>query len=187
MNLYILRHASAGVRRANPLLDVKRPLDKEGKQHCLQLAHVLNALKVNFDLVLSSPLKRALQTAQLVATETGYEARVLSSDALAPTAEYADFLELIHQNDARENVLLVGHNPNLPVFTGLLLAHAKPFSIPAEMPPAELPQIRLRKGSLARIALLRGNASLQSLIEPRLVRALYSTSTKSSRRKTSRK
>ena len=32
MNLYILRHASAGTRRANPKLDVKRPIDKEGKQ-----------------------------------------------------------------------------------------------------------------------------------------------------------
>jgi phosphohistidine phosphatase len=35
MNLYILRHASAGTSRENPLLDVKRPLDKEGKQQCL--------------------------------------------------------------------------------------------------------------------------------------------------------
>ena len=73
MNLFLLRHASAGVRRMNPVLDVKRPLDKDGKRHCLQLAHVLNAMKLSFDLVVSSPLKRSLQTAQLVATETGYE------------------------------------------------------------------------------------------------------------------
>src|SRR6266700_3013558 len=55
MNLYILRHASAGLRRPNPLLDSKRPLDKEGKKHCLQLAHVLNALNIQFDLIVSSP------------------------------------------------------------------------------------------------------------------------------------
>jgi phosphohistidine phosphatase len=35
MNLFILRHASAGLRRANPILDVKRPLDKDGKAQCL--------------------------------------------------------------------------------------------------------------------------------------------------------
>jgi phosphohistidine phosphatase len=69
MNLFILRHASAGTRRANPLIDVKRPLDKEGKHHCLQLAHVLNALNTQFDLVISSPLKRSLQTAALVGTD----------------------------------------------------------------------------------------------------------------------
>ena len=78
MNLYILRHASAGLSRVNPLLDVKRPLDKEGKKHCLQLAAVLNALNVQFDLVISSPLKRALQTASMVGTETGFEAPIRS-------------------------------------------------------------------------------------------------------------
>ena len=54
MNLYILRHASAGLRRSNPLLDIKRPLDKEGKKHCLQLAYVLNALNIQFDFIVSS-------------------------------------------------------------------------------------------------------------------------------------
>ena len=79
MNLFFLRHASAGTRRVNPLLDVRRPLDREGKQHCLQLAHVLSGMKVSFDLVVSSPLKRSVQTAQLVSTEMGYEAQILLS------------------------------------------------------------------------------------------------------------
>ena len=95
MNLYVLRHASAGLRRVNPLLDVKRPLDKEGKKHCLQLAYVLNALNVQFDLIVSSPLKRCLQTASLVGTETGYEAQILSSNALAPSATLQDFRGLL--------------------------------------------------------------------------------------------
>ena len=186
MNLYILRHASAGTSRVNPLLDVKRPLDKEGKQHCLQLAHVLNALKINFDLVVSSPLKRSLQTAQLVATETGYEASILHSAALAPEATFSDFLHLLDECRDRENLLVVGHNPNLQNFLGsLLVPHGRQQCVePAELYPA---QIRLRKGALARVTLTRGPASLRSLLEPRLVRILYSTSTKSSRRRTSRK
>ena len=76
MNLYILRHASAGVRRASPTIDVKRPLDKEGKDQCLLIARYLNALKVQFDLIASSPLKRALQTASLVGTEVAYEGKI---------------------------------------------------------------------------------------------------------------
>jgi phosphohistidine phosphatase len=56
MNLYILRHASAGVRRSSPAVDVKRPLDKEGKEQCLLVARYLNALKIQFDLIVSSPL-----------------------------------------------------------------------------------------------------------------------------------
>jgi phosphohistidine phosphatase len=95
MNIFILRHASAGVRRVNPVLDPKRPLDKEGKRHCLQLAHVLNAMKLQFDLVVSSPLKRSMQTASLVGTETGYEAKILPSAALAPNATFAQFQKLL--------------------------------------------------------------------------------------------
>src|ERR1700734_3767588 len=110
MNLFILPHASAGLRRANPLLDPKRPLDKDGKTQCLQLAHVLNALKLNFDLVVSSPLKRAQQTAQLVATETGYEQKILISNALAPAATFAQFQRLLRETSTSENVLVVGHN-----------------------------------------------------------------------------
>jgi len=78
MNLYVLRHASAGTRRLNPLLDLKRPLDKDGKSHTLQLAHVLTNMKISFDLIVSSPLKRSMQTAQLVGTETGYESRTFN-------------------------------------------------------------------------------------------------------------
>ena len=178
MNLYILRHASAGVRRANPLLDLKRPLDKEGKSHCLHLAHVLNAMKASFDVVLSSPLKRSLQTAQLVATETGYEQKILLSTGLAPDATFAQFQRLLRDTSAYENVLVVGHNPNLTQFLGQLLAGT---------PESFAPAVRLRKGSIARLSLTRGPAVLQGLLDPRLVRALYATSTKRSRPNTSRK
>jgi phosphohistidine phosphatase len=182
MNLFILRHASAGLRRANPVLDIKRPLDKDGKAQCLQLAHVLNALNLSFDLVVSSPLKRSQQTAQLIATETGYEQKIIISNALAPTASFAQFQRLLREHSAAENVLVVGHNPNITQFLGHLLGvgiHEDPSTTPA--------RIRLRKGSLARLNLQRGTAVLQSLLDPRVVRALYTTSIKSSRRKTSRK
>jgi phosphohistidine phosphatase len=182
MNLYILRHASAGVRRLNPLLDTKRPLDKDGKGQCLQLAHVLNAMKITFDMVVSSPLKRSLQTAQLVATETGFEQQILVSTALSPSSTFPQFQRMLRDCASYENVLVVGHNPNLTQFLGQLLA-----TTPQSGEPSSVPGVRLRKGSLARVTLLRGPAILQSLIDPRIVRALYATSTKSSRRKTSRK
>ncbi len=178
MNLFILRHASAGTSRPNPVVDKKRPLDKEGKRHCLQLATILNTLNIQFDLVISSPLKRSLQTASLVGTETGYEAEIKISEALAPTAPFAEFQKLLHTVSDRENVLVVGHNPNITVFIGALLVPAGATAIPS---------IRLRKGSLARLTYTRGPAMLQGLIDPRVVRACYATSTKSSRRKTSKK
>jgi phosphohistidine phosphatase len=195
MNLYLLRHASAGTSRPNPTLDAKRPLDQEGKEYCLHLAHTLNALKVSFDLIASSPLKRALQTAQLIATETGYESQILQSAGLSPAASFADFRRLLDEAlrsqqapaPVRENVLMVGHNPNLSAFLGALIVPRTPDGEPETMAA----QIRLRKGSLARVSLVRGAASspgtLTTILEPRVVRALYRTSTASSRRNTSRK
>jgi phosphohistidine phosphatase len=178
MNLFILRHASAGVSRSNPILDVKRPLDKDGKRHCLLLAHTLNALNIQFDLVVSSPLKRSVQTASLVGTETGYENQILISKALAPEATFADFQRLLSECRDYENLLVVGHNPNITQFLAALL-------VPSSA--TKVPQVRMRKGSLARLSLMRAPATIQWLLDPRTIRALYTTSTKSSRRKTSRK
>ncbi len=178
MNLFFLRHASAGMRRSNPLLDVRRPLDKDGKRQSLQLAHVLNEMKLQFDLIVSSPLKRSLQTASLIGTETGYESQILMSNALAPEASFQDFQKLLSECRNYENLLVVGHNPNLSQFLATLLTSRS---------ATVLPSIRLRKCSLARVTLDRGPATMQWLLDPRIVRALYTTSTKSSRRKTSRK
>ena len=178
-----MRHASAGTRRANPKLDLKRPLDKDGKRHCLQLAYVLNTLKLSFDLIVSSPLKRCLQTAQLIGTETGYEARILHAQALEPGADYVQFSRLLHESRTYDSVLMVGHNPTLQQFLGRVIGEDDV----REEGRTRTANVRMRKGSIARMTLERGPAMLQWMLDPRLVRALYETSTKSSRRKISRK
>jgi phosphohistidine phosphatase len=175
MNLYILRHASAGVRRASPAIDVKRPLDKEGKEQCLLVARYLNALKIQFDLIVSSPLKRALQTASLVGTEVAYDSKIQITDAVSPTGNVAGFQALLTTLNAYENVLIVGHNPNLPEFLGSLICAPRPASI------------RMRKGAIARVDCTRRPGQLISLLDPRMLRQLYASAAKSSRRNTSRK
>jgi phosphohistidine phosphatase len=175
MNLYILRHASAGTRRANPKIDVKRPLDKEGKQQCLVVGRFLSSLNVQFDRVVSSPLKRALQTASLVGNETGYDGKIDIAEALLPEATVQKFQDLVRSLVKYENVLVVGHNPNLTVFFGSLLA------------PAARISTRLRKGAVARIDCTRIPGTLHWLVDPRILRGGYSRATKRSRPKTSRK
>jgi len=175
MNLYILRHASAGTRRANPLVDVKRPLDKEGKQQCILVGRFLSALNVQFDRVVSSPLKRALQTASLVGNEAGFDSKIDVTDALLPNAGVQKFQDLVRSLQQYENVLVVGHNPNLPIFFGSLLA------------PAVRISTRYRKGAIARIDCTRLPGTLHWLVDPRILRGIYSKATKRSRPKTSRK
>ena len=186
MNLYILRHASAGTRRPNPVIDVKRPLDKEGKQQCMLVGSYLNALKVQFDLIVSSPLKRALQTASLVGTETGYDAKILVTEALSPSANVAAFEKLVNSLAKYENVLVVGHNPNLAVFLGALFGPRSVSELGITRQSAR-PRIRLRKGAIARVDCTQRPGTLHWLVDPRILRGVYAKVTKSSRRKTSRK
>jgi len=183
MNLYVLRHASAGTRRVNPVLDVRRPLDKQGKRDCLLLGNTLSSMKVGFDLIVSSPLKRSLQTASLVGTETGYEQKILLSDALAPAATYSQFQKLLAQCAGYESLLVVGHSPNLVQFLGLLLQPGGAQDDCVPRPAA----VRLRKGAIARVSMERGAAMMQWMLDPRIVRSLYASSITRSLRKTSRK
>ena len=175
MNLYILRHASAGVRRLGPATDAKRPLDKEGKEQCLLVGRYLNALKVQFDLIVSSPLKRALQTASLVGTEVAYDSKIQLSEAMSPSGTVSGFQALVASLSPYENVLIVGHNPNLPQFLGSLICAPRVASI------------RMRKGGLARVDCTQRPGQLISLVDPRLLRQIYISAAKSSRRKVSRK
>jgi phosphohistidine phosphatase len=175
MNLYLMRHANAGLSRENPLLDAKRSLVKEGKEQCMLMARVLNALKVQVDVIVSSPLKRSLQTAQFVGTELGYDAKVEIAMALAPGADYAAFQQMLAQYAGYEGVLAVGHNPSIFQFLGRLITGNGGAAI------------RMRKGSIARVDLDCHPPRLQWLIDPRSARAIYASAQKSSRPKTSRK
>jgi phosphohistidine phosphatase len=175
MNLYLMRHADAGLPRTNPTLDAKRGLVKDGKEQCMLMARLLNAFKVQVDVIVSSPLKRAMQTAQFVGTELGFDGKVEVSPALKPDGTYVDFQKLLAKYSDREGVLAVGHNPNMFQFLGRLCTGNGGANM------------RMRKGSVARIDLDRHPPQLQWLIDPRMARAVYASVTKNSRPKTSRK
>src|SRR5256714_9525922 len=118
MIIYFLRHASAGERMGNPKKDEKRPLDKSGIEQCGYVGRALTALDVQVDVILSSPLKRAAQTASLVGNEMGYEGKLQLIDALRPQASFADFRKLLAKYAKYESLMVAGHNPNLSEFLG---------------------------------------------------------------------
>ena len=175
MILYLMRHASAGMFRENPALDAKRGLVKEGKEQCMLMARVLSALKVQVDVIVSSPLKRAMQTAQFVGTELGYDGKVETANALLPSADFAAFQDMLAKYAKHEGLLAVGHNPILYQFLGRLITGNGGAAI------------RMRKASIARVDLDHHPPRLQWLIDPRSARAIYASVGKSSRPKTSRK
>src|SRR5882724_3890394 len=118
MIIYFLRHASAGQPLSNPKKDEKRALDETGVEQCGYVGRALSALDVQVDVIVSSPLKRAAQTASLVGNEMGHEGKLLFEDALRPTASFADFSKMLDKFARHDAIMVVGHNPSLSEFLG---------------------------------------------------------------------
>jgi phosphohistidine phosphatase len=176
MILYFLRHASAGEHMANLKKDEKRALDKEGIEQCGYVGRAMAALQVQVDTIVSSPLKRATQTASLVGNELGYEGKLQIEAGLRPGATFADFRKLLEKYARYEAVMVVGHNPNLSQFLGSIISDSGCEA-----------SVELKKGAVAKVETRRTSGTLQWCLTPRLVRALYDTAVESSRPKTSRK
>src|SRR5262245_20782017 len=82
--LYLVRHAIAAERGDKWPDDAERPLTHEGIARMRQVVKGLVELDAEIDLVLSSPLRRAMQTAEIVAAGFGPTPDIVTVPALAP-------------------------------------------------------------------------------------------------------
>src|ERR1017187_8883665 len=123
MFVYFLRHASAGQRLlGSAKKDEKRALDKDGIEQCGYIGRALAALGVQVEIIVSSPLKRATQTAALVGNEMGHEGKLVKENALRPQAGFSDFQKMLEKYSRQDSVLVVGHNPSLQEFLGRVIS-----------------------------------------------------------------
>jgi phosphohistidine phosphatase len=176
MLVYFVRHASAGSHVSDPKKDEKRALDSDGIDQCRTVGRALAAMDVQVDAIISSPLKRATQTASLVGNEISYEAKLYVEPALRPEATFAAFREMLGRYSKSEAIMVVGHNPNLSQFLGSLISDSGCEAA-----------VDLRKGAVARVEARRNSGVLDWCMTPKMVRSIYTTATDSSRPKTSRK
>jgi phosphohistidine phosphatase len=177
MDIYFLRHANAGEPKLSLDKDEKRPLDKLGIEQSHDVGRALAALDVNPDVIISSPLRRATQTAAVVANEMGHEDKVIIDAALRPEASYEKFLDLLRRHGRRDAIMVVGHNPSMTEFLNQLLANGSPLNA-----------IELKKGTVAKVEKDgRKPAMLRWCMPPKVVRSIQQASASSSRPKTVRK
>ena len=114
MNLLVVRHDVAETRdpSASAKADAARPLTREGRRRAEHVAEGLARLVEKADVVASSPLVRALETARPIAAALG-GLEVVVSDALSPGAKPAAFAEWLRGLGKLDTVVVVGHEPNL--------------------------------------------------------------------------
>jgi phosphohistidine phosphatase len=162
IELYLVRHAIAAERGDEWPDDAKRPLTERGISRFNDVVRGLERLDVSIDEIFTSPLVRARQTADLLATGMKGKATVKTLDALAPEHAPATVMTQLARAAKRSRVALVGHEPGL----GELAAHL----IGAQR------ALAFRKGGIARIDLgsitSRRAGSLIWFLPPKVLRQL---------------
>jgi len=115
MLIYLLRHGDA----AESVDDRIRPLSELGVENTQKIAEYLKSINTCIDLIITSPLLRAYQTAQIVIKVLKYDKNLLETDNLLPESYRESIINELSKYSNDSNLLLVGHQPLL----GDLLAH----------------------------------------------------------------
>jgi phosphohistidine phosphatase len=150
MELYLLRHADAGDPDRWTGDDAERPLSAKGRRQAARLAGHLQALDWRPDAILTSPKRRAAETAEIVASALGTAARI--DGRLGSGFGEGELAEILASGLVAGRLLLVGHDPDFSDLASSLTGAA----------------LQLRKGSLIRIDLEPGgtNGVVRWLIPP---------------------
>jgi phosphohistidine phosphatase len=157
MELFLLRHGIA-VEPGTPgfKTDESRALTDEGRRKLRGVAAAMRAMDLHFDAILTSPLVRARQTAEIVAAELKFK-EVQVVHALRPAGTPRAVIEALQPYAGVQSLLLVGHEPNLSELVTTLIS-AKSGSC-----------IVFKKAGLCRLeadALRPGRAILHWLLTP---------------------
>jgi phosphohistidine phosphatase len=164
MNLYLLRHAQAlNIGEQGSQTDEERPLSDEGRRQAELVADAVKRFGLKFDQVLTSPLRRATETAQELCRRLGLPEAVLASCAqLEPGVSSKKLMKRLRSLEANE-VVLVGHAPDLGEHAAWLVGSKRC-------------QLEIAKAGLAAIRCdappRKGVGTLTWLLTPELIAAL---------------
>src|SRR5262245_6900826 len=137
LELYLVRHAPAAERGPEWPDDEARPLTPDGASKFRKAVAGLAALGVQIDLVLTSPLVRCRQTAEILADGLPGRPRVEVLDALAPGGGHSAVIAETARVAKRPRLALVGHEPDIGHLASKLLGIRRP--------------LEFRKGAVCRI------------------------------------
>jgi phosphohistidine phosphatase len=126
MNLFVIRHARA-VDRSEPIEDAWRPLSARGRREALEVGKALREQEVVLDAIVTSPLVRAVETAELVAVGLKFEGALDVAPELGVGRHpQAVVEEVILPRADLAAVAVVGHEPQLSELVAALLRTSVP-------------------------------------------------------------
>ena len=160
--LYLIRHGVAAERGENYPDDTKRPLTNEGVQKLRKESKALVALDITFDVILTSPLVRTRQTAEVVAAAFRNAPPIVNMTSLAPGATHNAIIEELSKHHRRHRIALVGHEPGIGELAGRLIGLRR--------------SLEFKKGAICRIDVSAlppaGPGQLRWFLTPRILRKI---------------
>ena len=130
MKVYLVRHAQADSDVPEGLDDGARPLTGKGRHAAAKHFRSLSKRMHGVDLVLMSPLVRAVQTAQILALVQELDVPLRVHRALLPDMPVGSQERLLKEH-GEDDLVLVGHNPSIPAMAAHLMKLAQfPRSVP---------------------------------------------------------
>jgi len=130
MELYLMQHGQAFSEEADP----ERSLTPEGESQIGKSGRALRKMGVAFDLVVTSPKKRARQTAGIVATHLSYPVDDIKvTETLQPKSPADQAIAFLRAYEDKRSVLVAGHLPSLGEIASALLAEGVGVAIHFEM------------------------------------------------------
>jgi phosphohistidine phosphatase len=144
----LIRHAEAGDDAPR---DESRALTVRGRADARRLGRALARRGIRFTAIITSPLVRAVQTAEIVAAATDYRGRMPARDLLQPEASAADVVTFLAKLADEKSVALVAHEPILSAVAAALTGKGR---FPA-LRKAEALRIRLPDGPEETVGSLR--------------------------------
>ena len=160
--LYFIRHGLAEERGDAWPDDSKRPLTDEGMSRIRKAARGLARIGVTIEVVLTSPLVRARQTAEQLAAGLDPRPSMVNVDSLAPDGSYAAVIADLEKHARKSRIALVGHEPMIGELAARFIGSRHP--------------IEFKKGAVCRIDLEdlppAGPGELRWYLTPKILRAL---------------
>lgn len=159
MRLLLIRHADAGERDPDRWPDDSlRPLTEKGERRHQKVAKRIRKLGLRPTLLLSSPWKRAWQTAEITAEELGCSPPV-ATDVLASPPSLARISSAVGSRDAEDVVALVGHDPWISELAARLLT-GQPNGLNVDFPKSGIMLLSLEH-------VRAGSATLEMFLRPK--------------------
>ena len=160
MRLYVVRHATAESRETPGLDEADRRLVEQGRSESRLAAQAMARMGARASIVVSSPLRRAVETARPLAAML--DVPLVEDRLLSPGFDTAAFAAVIDRHGDRPDMALVGHEPDLSELIGYLTGA----------------RVALPKGAAARIdvaSLRAGTSELRWLLRPKQLRLIATT------------